>query len=119
VAGAGRSGLRRFAVLDAALVSQVATFLGLLLALGVVLVLVHLFLDVTGTFFDLAFDANVRSPLCLEITKRLMQRSQPSAPEPFDYFCGLRVWRQGWRAEIQANHADQDGAGIYPGNRFK
>jgi hypothetical protein len=63
VASARLGRLRCFAVFDAAFIAQITAFLGLCFAFGRLAMLVHLFLDEAGTFFNLTLDAHVRFPL--------------------------------------------------------
>lgn len=62
--GAGRRRLRSLAIFDTAFVAEVATLLGLLLALRVLAVFVQLFLDEAGTFFDFTLHAHIHLLCC-------------------------------------------------------
>jgi len=64
VTGAGLRRLWRLTVFHPTFVAEVSTFLGLALALRILAVLVHLFLDVTSTLFDLSFNAHDVLLLC-------------------------------------------------------
>src|SRR5579862_7484374 len=55
-------GLRGFAVLNTALIAQLAAFAGLCLAFGRFAVLIGLFLDKAGCFLDLSFNAHCGTP---------------------------------------------------------
>jgi hypothetical protein len=62
MAHAGLGRLRRFAVVDPALIAKVASFLGLALAFRRLAVLVHLFLDEPCAFLNFALSHSCRSP---------------------------------------------------------